>query len=67
MLLVCWLQFRDDKDLALACVRVYNDWMAEEWAGGSGGRLVPLQIIPVWDPQLAADEIRGNAGLLLEL
>ena len=23
----------DDKDLARACIRAYNDWMVEEWAG----------------------------------
>jgi len=51
----------EDPDLALACVRAYNDWMIEEWAGESGGRLIPLTIIPLWDPQLAAEEIRRNA------
>ena len=53
---------RSDKELALACVRAYNDWMVEEWAGDSGGRLVPLCIVPLWDPQLAADEVRRNAA-----
>jgi predicted TIM-barrel fold metal-dependent hydrolase len=50
-----------DKDLALACVRAYNDWMVEEWCGDSGGRLIPLIIIPLWDPELAAAEVRRNA------
>jgi predicted TIM-barrel fold metal-dependent hydrolase len=50
-----------DKDLALACVRAYNDWMAEEWCGDSGGRLIPLGIIPLWDAQLAGAEVRRNA------
>ncbi len=31
-----------DRDLALACVRAYNDWMVEEWCGDSDGRLIPL-------------------------
>jgi predicted TIM-barrel fold metal-dependent hydrolase len=53
---------RADKELALACVRAYNDWMVEEWAGDSGGRLVPLCIVPLWDAQLAADEVRRNAA-----
>ena len=53
---------RADKALALACVRAYNDWMVEEWAGDSGGRLVPLCIVPLWDAQLAADEVRRNAA-----
>ena len=43
-----------DRDLALACVYAYNDWMVEEWCGDSAGRLVPLCIIPLWDVELAA-------------
>jgi len=35
-----------DKELALACVRAYNDWMVEEWCGDSGGRLIPLRSCP---------------------
>jgi len=50
-----------DKEVGLACVRAYNDWMAEEWCGDSGGRLIPLGIIPLWDPHLAAEEVRRNA------
>ena len=42
-----------DKDLALACVEAWNDWMIEEWCGDSGGRLIPLGIVPLWDPGLA--------------
>jgi predicted TIM-barrel fold metal-dependent hydrolase len=52
----------DDKELALACVRAYNDFVVEEWAGESGGRLIPLCVVPLWDAQLAADEIRRNAA-----
>ena len=51
-----------DKDLALACVQAYNDWMVEEWCGDSRGRLIPLCLIPLWDPALAAAEVRRNAG-----
>ena len=50
-----------DKDLALLCVRAYNDWMVDEWCGSSGGRLVPLIIVPLWDPVVAAAEVRRNA------
>ena len=52
----------DDKDLALLCVQAYNDWMVEEWCAGSGGRLVPLCLIPLWDAGLAAAEVRRNAA-----
>ena len=51
-----------DKELDLACVKAYNDWMVDEWCGDSNGRLVPLTIIPLWDAQLAADEVRRNAA-----
>ena len=51
-----------DKTLALLCVRAYNDWMVEEWSGTSGGRLIPLCLVPLWDVQLAAEEIRRNAA-----
>ena len=40
---------RSDKELSLACVRAYNDFMVEEWCGDSDGALVPLIIIPLWD------------------
>lgn len=51
-----------DKDLGMACVKAYNDWMVEEWCGDSGGRLIPLGIIPLWDVQAAAAEVRRNAA-----
>ena len=51
-----------DRDLAEACVYAYNDWIVEEWCGDSGGRLIPLPIIPLWDAQLAAAEVRRNAA-----
>ena len=51
----------EDKELALLCVKAYNDWMVDEWCGDSGGRLIPLIIIPLWDADLAAEEVRRNA------
>jgi predicted TIM-barrel fold metal-dependent hydrolase len=51
-----------DRDLAHACVVAYNDWMMEEWCADSGGRLIPLCLIPLWEPDLAASEVRRNAG-----
>ena len=35
--------------------------MVEEWCGDSGGRLIPLIIVPLWDAELAAAEVRRNA------
>jgi len=51
-----------DKELADACVRAYNDWQFEEWCAGSDGRLIPLAIVQLWDPELAAAEVRRNAA-----
>ncbi len=50
-----------DKTLAFRCVQAYNDWMIEDWCGGSDGRLIPLCLIPLWDPVAAAAEIRRTA------
>lgn len=51
-----------DRELGLLCVQAYNDWMVDEWCGGSGGRLIPLCIVPLWDAELAAAEVRRNAA-----
>ena len=54
---------RDDKELALACLQIYNDWMIDDWcAGSAAGRLIPLTLVPMWDPELAAAEVRRCAG-----
>ena len=47
-----------DRDLSLACVQAYNDWMIDEWCAGPGyGRLIPLTLVPIWDPKLATEEV----------
>jgi len=51
-----------DKELALLCVEAYNDYQVEEWCAGTGGRLIPLTIVPLWDAELAAAEVRRNAA-----
>ena len=51
-----------DKDLALLCVKAFNDWMIQEWNSASGGRLLPLMLIPLWDSRLAAEEVRRGAA-----
>ena len=59
----CGQTFLEAKDRAVAeaCVYAYNDWMVEEWCGDSNGALVPLIIVPLWDAELAAAEVRRNA------
>ncbi|MEO6126514.1 MAG: amidohydrolase family protein [Ilumatobacteraceae bacterium] len=51
-----------DRELGLLCIKAYNDWMVDEWCGESGGRLIPLIIVPLWDPVMAAAEVRRNAA-----
>ena len=51
-----------DPDLGLACVRAWNDWHAEVWAGTHPERIIPLQIPWLNDPAVAADELRRNAA-----
>jgi predicted TIM-barrel fold metal-dependent hydrolase len=54
---------RSDKELALMCLRIYNDWMIDDWCAGAGkGRLIPLTLVPLWDPALAAEEVRRCAA-----
>ena len=53
---------RKDKVLASLCVKAYNDWMIDEWSGGEAkGKLIPLTLVPLWDPDAAAAEIRRCA------
>ena len=52
-----------DKDVALACVRAWNDFILEELAGAYPGRFIPMMIIPLWDPVAAAAEIERTAAL----
>jgi predicted TIM-barrel fold metal-dependent hydrolase len=51
----------DDKDLALAVVQAYNDWHIEEWCGTYPGRMIPMALPVLWDPELAAAELRRVA------
>jgi len=54
---------RKDKELSLLCVQAYNDWMIEDWCAGEAyGRLIPLTLIPLWDVELAAAEVRRCAA-----
>ncbi len=52
---------REDKDEALAMVRAYNDWHIDKWCGAEPGRFIPLSIPAIWDPELAAAEVRRVA------
>ncbi|CAO5256091.1 amidohydrolase family protein [Frankia sp. AgKG'84/4] len=51
-----------DREFGFQCLQAYNDWMIEEWCGGAPGRYIPLVLIPMWDPPLAARELERCAA-----
>jgi len=51
-----------DREYQLACVRAYNDWVAE-FSEGSGGRLVGLALIPAIDVESSVAEIGRTYAL----
>jgi len=51
---------RVDADLRLASVQIYNDAMAD-MQDESGQRILPMMMLPWWDPDLAVTEIERMA------
>ena len=51
----------DDRDIGLEMLQAYNDWHIEDWCGTYPGRMIPLAIPPIWDPELMAAEVRRVA------
>jgi predicted TIM-barrel fold metal-dependent hydrolase len=57
-----------DAKLLEHCVRVYNDWLAD-WARPSGGRLIPIALLPLQDVKRSVAELErsvanGHRGVL---
>ena len=52
----------EDKDVALAMVRAYNDWHIDEWCGTHPGRFIPCSLPAIWDPEVLAAEVRRTAA-----
>jgi predicted TIM-barrel fold metal-dependent hydrolase len=50
-----------DKDLALLCVRAYNDFILDEWCAAAPTRYIGLIILPLWDMELSEKEIERCA------
>ena len=50
-----------DKDLAHDVLRAYNDWHVDAWCGAHPGRFIPMGLPVMWDPELAAAEVRRLA------
>jgi len=50
----------EDRELALAVLRAYNDWHIDEWCGTYPGRFIPLGLVPIWDPDAMAPRCAGS-------
>ena len=46
-----------DKELSLVMLQAYNDWHIDEWCGPYPDRFIPLGIVPMWDVDLAVQEV----------
>jgi predicted TIM-barrel fold metal-dependent hydrolase len=47
-----------DREVALASIQAYNDFVLEEWCGADKGRFIAMIIVPLWDPLLAVEEAK---------
>ena len=52
----------DDRELALASVIAYNDFILEEWVGAAPDRYIGVVVVPLWDPGACAAEIVRTAA-----
>jgi predicted TIM-barrel fold metal-dependent hydrolase len=50
-----------DKEIAHVMLQAYNDWHIDEWCGAYPGRFIPQGIVPIWDVDAAANEVRRIA------
>ncbi|MBL7491156.1 amidohydrolase family protein [Frankia sp. AgB1.9] len=51
-----------DRDVNLVMVRAYNDWHVDEWCGAYPDRFIPCGILPLFDVDEAAKEVRRLAA-----
>jgi predicted TIM-barrel fold metal-dependent hydrolase len=56
-------QYKDAREVSFAAIQAYNDWHLHDWCNAAPGRFIPLSLIPWWDGELAAQEIRRMAKL----
>ena len=50
-----------DREVSLVMLRAYNDWHLDEWCAAYPGRFIPLGIVPMWDVNLAVEEVNRLA------
>jgi predicted TIM-barrel fold metal-dependent hydrolase len=50
-----------DRDVNLVMIKAYNDWHIDEWCGAYPGRFIPCGMLPLFDVEEAAKEVRRLA------
>ncbi|MCB0997631.1 MAG: amidohydrolase [Acidimicrobiales bacterium] len=50
-----------DKETSLVMLQAYNDWHIDEWCAAYPERLYPIGLVPLWDMDLMAAEVRRLA------
>jgi predicted TIM-barrel fold metal-dependent hydrolase len=55
------LQLGPDPEINLVMIRAYNDWHIDEWCGAHPDRFIPCGILPLFDVEASAVEIRRLA------
>lgn len=51
-----------DRDVNLIMIKAYNDWHVDEWCGSYPERFIPCGILPLFDVEEAAKEVRRLAS-----
>jgi predicted TIM-barrel fold metal-dependent hydrolase len=59
----------EDRDLRIACVQIYNDWM-NDLQRRSGDRILPMALVPWWDIEACVKEVErakafGARGIVM--
>lgn len=52
----------EDKELALQCVRAWNDFMLDEWCPSAPERFVPIAMLPLWDVDACVAEVHRTVA-----
>jgi predicted TIM-barrel fold metal-dependent hydrolase len=51
-----------DKDLAVRCIKAYNDFILDEWCAYAPDRQIPLIMVPFWDVEASVKEVERTAA-----
>jgi predicted TIM-barrel fold metal-dependent hydrolase len=51
-----------DFDLALLCIKAWNDYVLDEWCPTAPDRLIPMVILPLWSVEESVKEIYRTAA-----